>query len=168
MVIPPSSLPSLRNSSIPALLPSLSLPCIVVVVKHISSSSGRQLRVCSGARLVLLQGFFLLRATGSLSSSSTQVRSKSSSAAILRVRFFDIVSRGSSEIAGDSVYCEDFRVEGRWFEKTFMMYTMRGRRVGRQPDIIPIEGSTEDQMKTSLLAQLMSWVLTRRVMVMMR
>jgi hypothetical protein len=34
--------------------------------------------------------------------------------------------------------------------------------------MMPIEGSTEDQMKTSLFAQLMSVVLTRRVMVMIR
>lgn len=38
---------------------------------------------------------------------------------------------------------------------------MRGRKVGRHPEIIPMEGSTEDQMKTSLLAQLMSIDLTR-------
>lgn len=34
--------------------------------------------------------------------------------------------------------------------------------------MMPMDGSTEDQMKTSLLAQLMSVVLTRRVIVMMR
>jgi hypothetical protein len=43
-----------------------------------------------------------------------------------------------------------------------------GLRVGRQPLIMPIDGSTELQMKTSLFAQLMSFVRTRRVMVMMR
>jgi hypothetical protein len=48
------------------------------------------------------------------------------------------------------------------------MCNISGRIVGRQPEIMPIDGSTEDQMKTSLLAQLMSLVRTSRVIVMMR
>ena len=47
-------------------------------------------------------------------------------------------------------------------------HTNSERRVGRQPDIIPTQGSTLDQMKTSLLAQLMSLVLVRSTMTLMR
>jgi len=45
---------------------------------------------------------------------------------------------------------------------------MSGRSVGKHPEMMPMEGSTEDQMKTSLFAQLMSFDWTRWVMVMMR
>jgi hypothetical protein len=46
--------------------------------------------------------------------------------------------------------------------------TSKGRSVGRHPLMMPTEGSTELQMKTSLFAQLMSSVCTSRMIVMMR
>lgn len=86
---------------------------------------------------------------------------------ILRVRFLPIVSMGLMLIERDPLPLDD-RVEGMKLNHDCSMCSINGRRVGRQPDMMPIDGSTEDQMKTSLLAQLMSVVLTRRVMVMMR
>lgn len=44
----------------------------------------------------------------------------------------------------------------------------RARSVGRQPEMMPTEGSTLDQMKTSLLAQLISWVLVRSTITLIR
>ncbi len=62
----------------------------------------------------------------------------------------------------------DEREEGEKLNRDCTMCRSRGRRVGRQPDIMPMEGSTEDQMETSLLARLMSVVRRRRVEVIMR
>jgi len=87
---------------------------------------------------------------------------------IFRVRFLEIVSSGSSECAGDSMWCEPLSVDGRLLESTSVTCRSSGRRVGRQPEMMPTEGSTEDQMNTSLFAQLMSVVLTRWTIVMMR
>lgn len=48
------------------------------------------------------------------------------------------------------------------------VHTNTERRVGRQPDMMPTQGSTLDQIKTSLLAQLMSLVWVRSTMTLMR
>ena len=84
------------------------------------------------------------------------------------MRFLDIVSRGFSEGPDDSECCDDLKEDGRRVESALITFIMSGRRVGKHPDMIPMEGSTEDQMKTSLFAQLMSFDWTRWVMVMMR
>lgn len=73
------------------------------------------------------------------------------------MRFLDIVSRGFSELLGDSECCDDLKEDGRRVVSALMICIMSGRRVGRHPEMIPMEGSTEDQMKTSLFAQLMSF-----------
>lgn len=67
----------------------------------------------------------------------------------------------------DPLPLED-RSEGMKLNHDCKMCSISGRSVGRQPEMMPMDGSTEDQMNTSLLAQLISVVLARRVMVMMR
>lgn len=78
-----------------------------------------------------------------------------------------MVSIRSRVIEVDPLPLED-RSDGMHLNHDCSICSINGRRVGRQPDIMPIEGSTEDQMKTSLFAQLMSLDLTNRVMVMIR
>lgn len=144
---------------------SLSLTCAAVVVRHISSSSGRNLPQCSRS-LSFLDLIHDIR-SARLSPCAT-VLSNGSLIFIFRVRFLDIVSRGSNEWAGDFVCPEDLRVDGMRLESLFMASSMSGRSVGKQPEMMPTEGSTDDQINTSLLAQLMSFVWTRRLMVMRR
>lgn len=173
-------MPSLSKLSIdplPSPVPaSLWLRCIVVVVKHISSSSGLQFPELSQSLLVAEFAGSRTTVPSYLTSTSSSncvncKLSNSSFFEILRVRFFEMVS---SVFKG---YCREFLpvpaeddllLDGRNLRHGLSILTRRGRRVGRQPLIMPIEGSTELQMKTSLFAQLMSEVWTRRVMVMMR
>lgn len=134
--------------------------CTVVVVRHISSSSGLQALECCPSRPS--------SSTSPASLSSVNCDPQSVSFfEILRVRFFPIVSIGLRVIERDPLPLEE-RSEGMKLNQDCSMCSIKGRRVGRQPDMMPMEGSTEDQMKTSLLAQLMSLDLTSRVMVMIR
>jgi hypothetical protein len=152
---------------------SLWLRCIRVVVKHISSSSGLQ-----SLGLLLIAALAGSRTTVpsclTSTSSSSCVNCKLSSSSfleILRVRFFEMVSRSFSGY-GRAFFPEfaedDLLLDGKSLRHGLSILMSRGRRVGRHPLMMPTEGSTELQMKTSLFAQLMSSVWTRRVMVMMR
>jgi hypothetical protein len=171
-------IPSLSKLSTDLLSPldspaSLSLLCTVVVVKHISSSSGLQFPESSQSRLTTTFGGSLTvpsPLTSTSSSSWVNCKLSNSSFLILRVRFFDIVSIVFKGKARELLLPEeeDFLLEGRKARQGPTSLTRSGRKVGRQPLIMPMEGSTEDQMKTSLLAQLISLVRTRCVMVMMR
>ena len=156
-LMPPPSLASCVLRSVAALL-SLR-PCTVVVVRHISSSSGRQARECC-PRL----------SSSSSPSSLSSVNCEPPSVScfeILRVRFLPMVSMVLRLIERVLLPLEESS-DGTKLNQDCIMWSISGRRVGRQPDMMPIDGSTEDQMKTSLLAQLMSFDLTSRVMVIMR
>ena len=83
------------------------------------------------------------------------------------MRLCPIVSIGLRLIERDPLPLED-RSEGMKLNHDRIIWSISGRRVGRHPDMMPMEGSTEDHMKTSLLAQLMSVVLTSRAMVIIR
>lgn len=77
----------------------------------------------------------------------------------MRVRFFEIVSRGLKGYGREPVPVdEDFLLDGMNLRQGWIMWMRSGRRVGKQPLMMPIEGSTELQMNTSLFAQLMSFV----------
>jgi hypothetical protein len=84
------------------------------------------------------------------------------------MRFFDMVSSGVMGYGCEPLPEEELQLDAPNLTHDSRMYMRSGRRVGRQPLIMPIEGSTELHINTSLFAQLMSVVRTRRVMVMMR
>lgn len=157
MVMPPPSLVSVVVLPSPCLL--LFRACTVVVVRHISSSSGLQALECWECPSSVAS-------TSSFNSVNCEAPSVSRFE-ILRVRFLPIVSMGLRLIEREPLPLED-RSEGMKLNQEAITCRSSGRRVGRQPDMMPIEGSTEDQMNTSLLAQLMSVVVTSRVIVMMR
>jgi hypothetical protein len=85
--------------------------------------------------------------------------SNSSFLNILRVRFFEMVSIGLNGYCRDDLPVEhDLPLDDTQLRHGLRMHIKSGRRVGRQPLMMPIEGSTELQMNTSLFAQLISFV----------
>lgn len=142
--------PSLAPGALPSVPVLLSFrACTVVVVRHISSSSGLQALECCVR---------LSSSTSPLSLSSVNCEPpRVSCFEILRVRFLPIVSMGLRLMERDPLPLED-RSDGTKLNHEAITCRSSGRRVGRQPDMMPMEGSTEDQMNTSLLAQLISVV----------